>query len=736
MLTPYNLAKIGKFLIYVTLFIPFAVIPFMLFEFVFAKNLLFYFLSTIILFLGLIYLYKNKHNIDFKVSGIFLFVAAFIAMRVISGIFGVDPHNSFFGSQIRMDGNLGYLMLFGWFFALFLFFNKKDWIKFFKLSTEISIAVLIFAIVQAFFSQEIYTLGGKGDMPFWGHRITGSFGNSILLAGYFLPHIFISLYLFVEEKIKKYKYFWGFSAFALVMGVLFTQTRGAIISLAVSVVFTVAVLLIFLIKNKKEFFKKAALFGLPGIVLLFFVIINTDLFGRLIDFSFTSGTVATRLILWKIGFLGFLDKWILGWGPENFSYIFSKFYEPQLLNFSFYETWADKPHNQLIEIAATQGILGIFCFFGIIITAFIYLCRLLKKNKALIFLAGAIIAYLVHNFFAFDEIASRLIFFAILAYIAFLSFKNSERNYKISASVLKFFVFFILIIELFSLKSIGIKTLKASFYAQEININIINNKYIKVKRAFKNLKDIETPYENGNWEALADFVLKANAMGTMPKTTMVDIIPIMLTGLEGVVEDSNENFSYNYRLGQMYNLAGGYIDKKYFNNAIESLDKAKNVSPERQVSDLLLAHIYYSQKNIEKGIELLEDMINKNPDIVEPYWFLGILFDASGEHDKAYAYMTTATQNGYHPDKINEKLLYISVLNRFGDFYKMEPVYEDIIEKDKENPRWWANIATVYFENEKYEKAREAARQAMFLDSRYADEAEDFIRKIEKEIGN
>ncbi|MBU1179709.1 tetratricopeptide repeat protein, partial [Patescibacteria group bacterium] len=499
-------------------------------------------------------------------------------------------------------------------------------------------------------------------------------------------------------------------------------------------------LLFYLVSNKKKIsFKKIAIFGAPLLVLVGFVVVNTDLISRLTNFSLTSGTIATRLLLWKIGIQAFFDKWLFGWGPENFTYAFSKFYNPRLLKFSFYETWADKPHNQLIEIATTTGIFGLITFLGIILFSLYALWRLFIKDRTQLFpyllIGGAIISYFIHIFFAFDTLELRMILFMVLGYIIFLT--SRAFNVKgLSFSLIRGFILIVLITAVVSLNIIGIKTIYASYCADEARNSIIDNKYMDIKASFNKLKDIETPYKNGNWEVLADRLLESNAVGRMPKSVMVEILPTIITGLEEAAKEQEENFSYHYRLGQMYHLAGDYIDKKYFDKSVEALEQAKKISPKRQVSDLLLAQIYYSKRDTEKGIKLLEDLIKETPNVAEPYWYLGILYDAGGEYDKSYAYMTTAAEKGYSPKSINEEFLYVTVLGRFNDYYKMAPVYESIIEKDKTNPRWWANIAVVYLELEKYEKARDATRQAMFLDPKFGDEGEGFLRKIdEKEKG-
>src|SRR5207237_349338 len=58
-----------------------------------------------------------------------------------------------------------------------------------------------------------------------------------------------------------------------------------------------------------------------------------------------------RFPAWQVGFKAFLQKPWLGWGPENYSIGFDKYYN----NFSG-DAWWDRAHNIPLEIATTAGL--------------------------------------------------------------------------------------------------------------------------------------------------------------------------------------------------------------------------------------------------------------------------------------------------------------------------------------------------------------------------------------------
>lgn len=742
MLNPHKIEKWGRGFIYISLFIPLLIIPFTAWEYVFVRNLIFYCLSAVLVLFSLLYLYKNKHNISFFATRLFWIILLFVTVKILSGIFGMEPKNSFFGSEFRMDGNLGYVMLFGWLLAVLLFLDGQErWRKAFKISAIAALVTAVFAVIQAFFPAEWGAFAGKGETPFLNHRLIGSLGNPIFLAGYLLPHVFLCLYLFLDEKNKKCGYFWIAAALFLAVIILLTQTRGAIISLAVTFFILAATATVYFLKNNKKMLRKAALFGLPFLAVSG-ILIRLLAWDRIMSVFMVAGTAVTRFIFWKIGLLGFADRWLFGWGPENFSYAFSKFYDPMLLKYSFYETWADKPHNQLIELLSTTGILGFAAFAAIIFFALRALWRLATTESfnnirtsflPYLCIGGALISYLGHIFFAFDTLEPRLAVFMILGFIIFSEGRHFYQGKKTSIASLKRISIILFLVSVYSLAIIGSGTFRAAYYTNRAHNSIIDNQYSDAVLYFNKLKNIKTPYANNNWEFLSDSVLKADAIGRLPQIVRQEILPIVISGLEKAARGSADNFSYHFRLGQMYNLAGTHLNSQYLDKSIAELMKARQISPKRQVTDLTLAQVYYAKRDVASGIKTLEDLVGANEDVSpEPYWYLGIFYDAAGQYDKSYAYMSAAVERGRGFISQDERILYVTVLGRQEDYKRMAPVYEEILKYDGQNPRWWANVAAVYLELKEYDKARNATRQAIFLAPAFGDEGGDFLKKIDK----
>ena len=732
----YKLEKIARGIIYILAFFPFIIVPYTLWPFVFVANLIFYCLVAILLGLMLVVLYKNRQNIFFKKNGLVFIILGFIGIMAISSFFSVDAENSFFGFQPRMGGLLAYLAYFGWLISIIFFLdNKEKWIFFIKLMVISAFSVTMVSVFYDLMSDGISFFPKEGEKVFFLNRFSGILGNSIFLAGYLLPHIFLSIFLFIKEKTTKNRILWLVACFVFILGIFLTQTRGSIISLAIATLFLGIFFIYEAFKDKQKIFSRLAIvFGLL-VGFAGYMALNNSLLLRLSKFSLHSDTIVTRLITWKIAIEAFFSKWLFGWGPENFSYAFSKFYNPTLLKFSFYETWMDKPHNQFLEVFATTGVIGGILYICIFLYALFLLYKLGRKNIEdnwiFIVLGAAIIAYAGHIFFAFETNELRLVMCSIFGFIIFYYNEYFLSQNKFSVGLFKKIVTPLFLIIIISLVLIGFRTVRASYHTSQASDAIKSNNYNNTIKHIKELGKLDGYYQFANWEYLSDIIIKADAGGRIPVVVMREILPVAIDGLEKANDKHPDNFSYSYRLAQMYNFMGIYVDSGYVDKALIQAEKAEAISPDRQVAGILLGQIYYQKRDIDKGIEILTKMVEKNPEIMEPYWFLSILYDAKGEYEKSYAFMSTAVDNGRALKSIDDAILYVTVLGRYNDYIRMAPVYEKIISEDKENPRWWANAAVVYLEIGEYEKARQYARQAIFLDPKFGDEGENFLKQVD-----
>lgn len=186
------------------------------------------------------------------------------------------------------------------------------------------------------------------------------------LGAYSILIIFIVIMLLISTKNLKYKIFYGICSILLLINIMFSQSRNALIALIIGV-FIIAIL------YDKRFIILSLVF--PAI---FFIIpaIRSRVF-QIFDMSQNS----SRFNIWDISISMIKDHPILGIGYENFSINYPKYIanNPNLLIGDDYLPL--HPHNIFLKMQTELGILGSILFIIFIIITVITLYKLIKSTK-------------------------------------------------------------------------------------------------------------------------------------------------------------------------------------------------------------------------------------------------------------------------------------------------------------------------------------------------------------------
>ena len=384
MLNERNLAKILKFLIYASAFVPLVIFSQFMSPFHFGKVIVFRSLVEMMLVFYLLLVWRNrsywlKWN---KITwAFFIFTAAFSLTSFTS----INVYQSFWGTLERMGG----LWTFWHYFVFYIILvsvirNRNDWLRLLKLTVLIGIL------------SALYGFGQKTDMKFFiggGNRarIFGTIGNTALFAGYQLLVLFLSLSLLLRGKSNTIneKLIYGFGFVLTFIAVLMTAVRGSLLAMGIGLILFFILYSVFF-RSKQG---RKVVFALVASVLFFvsFALIfnntpfvkNSRYLTRLTDFSLNSYTVQTRFWAWQAGFNGWNDSVrtiVLGWGPENFNIPFSKYFNPKFYEGPGSETLFDRAHNMFVEILVTMGLLGLATYLGLFVAVFLGSKKAIKKH--------------------------------------------------------------------------------------------------------------------------------------------------------------------------------------------------------------------------------------------------------------------------------------------------------------------------------------------------------------------
>lgn len=352
-------------------------------------------------------------------------ILLFLASQIISTIFSIDPHTSFWGYYSRFNGGLLSIMVYVFlYYALVsnFFVNKEDAKSFAKKILGISVAagigVALWGIPSHFGFDPTCMIFGRGlNVACWTEafdptaRIFSTLGQPNWLGAYLSILLPIALAFFINislpikniaDKFRNWKLVVSVLAvLAFYICILWTMSQSSFIGLWAAI-FTFVGLLKLVAFKKNKFslqkflkLKSLRLLGLFIIIFLFLTFLLGNPFPRfqnimlqrILDSAKSDQSVITktnpqeqgpaleynitgsgeiRLIVWRGAIDIFKSSPLIGSGVETFAFAYYK-YRPVEHNLtSEWDYLYNKAHNEYLNYLATTGILGLGTYLSFI----------------------------------------------------------------------------------------------------------------------------------------------------------------------------------------------------------------------------------------------------------------------------------------------------------------------------------------------------------------------------------
>jgi len=717
---------------YLALLMPMIFLPWTIYPYIFGKTVFFITILMIALpwYIFLIIRrpeYRPRRTLILYGLGIY-----FLAM-LFATIFSFDPIRSFWSYPERMTGFwalLHYLLFF--FMAAGVFRGWDQWKKLLGFTVGVSIFLSIIAFIQRVSPELVLQTGAR----------TGSFmNNPIFFAAYLIFNIFFTLILLQKSKELWAKVTWGIALAIQVLAFLFAETRGAIIGFALAIF---VYLILFAILHKAKKVKIIA--GILVIVILVsgiaFLFVKDQEWlrsvpgvNRFYGISFSGGTVETRLIAWDAAWKGFSEKPVLGWGPENYFYTFNKYYNPKSLEYSFYETWFDHAHNQILDQMNNTGIIGTIAYLALFVLTILYLVRLYRRGKMDLYIfTGSIailIGYFVQNLFIFDQPNVLIMFYLSLAWWqAFVPHSSEGRSWLKSSGVA---ITALVVIALISWTTLYLFTFRPAFASTWVRDGVINAQKGDIKAMAESFEaGLRIPNQYPDMIPL--YYGRETVQLARAQATPIEGIEELYDRTSSLLIDISELHPaniYNYYLLALIYTEWGRTDSSYYDKALEYIDKALEYSPERQQLGYVKGNILLQMGRGEEAVEYYKEIVEYNDNVTESWWNLGVAYSRLGDYENAIAAFERSVEIGRHPVSLAELAALIDVYNKLGNVEKIIEMYTLGIEKfDPTNAFLYAGLARAYFEVGEYDLAELHALTALELDPSIAADTEKFLQMI------
>ena len=394
-----------KSFLYLALLAPLILTPSLYFPFITGKALFFRLaVELALLAFGFYLALGGRVNWQKIRHPVVIALSLFALVSAITGLTGVNPQNSWWSDFERGEGVWQIIHYWLFFLLTVLVFNTKvEWQRLLGASILVSFIVSLYGLAQHLNLSGII-LSGSG-------RISGTLGNPSYLAAYLLFHMIFAGYLLYNELNKPVKNRWWVLLLVLILLTeLFdyyqTGTKAALIALFVGLS---AGFITFWRKSLAVFFAS-----------VFCIVLILITLGFSLAPVYLYGALKSRFWTWGSALAGFIEKPWLGWGVENFPYVFDKYYNPQHYGL---ESWFDRAHNIFLDYLVAGGLPLLTAYLAIFVFYYLSLVKL-PKNFFWVVFAVLPIIYLIQGQALFEVLAIYLAFFLFLAFFV---------NYTVSA---------------------------------------------------------------------------------------------------------------------------------------------------------------------------------------------------------------------------------------------------------------------------------------------------------------
>ena len=389
-------------------------------------------------------------------------LGVYVLIALLATVFSVSITRSLWSTYERMQG---WVDLAHWAtFVVILVSTHRTWAHWRALlNFNLGVAIVIGLLgLTQFFDIRVF------EYLQYRNRLDITLGNPTYVGGYMLVSFFIASAFLAESLLDRsasetrgravirrrrrraqrsgglsaippenlWRAFWV-AAIALTLVMVFLSgTRSAAVALAAGVlVFGVG----YSLWGGSQWLRRTAIgttavIAALALVVLIFILVRAgtdveriDLPGTMIERLLNTGvrdrSVEGRIIAAQIGWEAFLDRPLLGWGPENYTVGYDRHVVPEV--FAKGATSFDQAHNKLIEELTTKGLLGLLGYLALWVSMAVVFIRkarhLSPGQQAFAFLIGAaLIGYFTQNLFLFDTPGTVIHLYMLVGFVIFL----------------------------------------------------------------------------------------------------------------------------------------------------------------------------------------------------------------------------------------------------------------------------------------------------------------------------
>lgn len=580
----------------------------------------------------------------------------------------------------------------------FLYFAVVNWIK--KEKDLISVVVFILIVCSALSVHGLfYYLKEKTSV------ITSTFGNQNFFSAYLI--LLLPLIILIVIYNWRRKNFLFASLMFILTGIIvflvrIMDSQGAFLGIGASLLFLIVLFRRQIFKPKVRVLFFSGLFAL----LLLGTVLSVPKLPQIkayINSEIESGTIGIRLKIWQGSLRMIKERPLTGWGTGTFYLVYPNFRIPEYFLNPHSVNATRHAHNELLEITAETGIVGVGFFLWLLAT---------------IFSRG------VKTFYRNSLNLVNIIHAGLLAGIVALFTQNlTGVNFRFSASSIYFYLF------------LGLISVGCNFYQTKEEGNFFKKKFPKKK-------------------ALGWFILPiAILLGVIYTETTISLVRSSIHLKSGITFRNSKMWEeaiaeYNkaihwdhYNLKAYYRLAYAYAEINKPNEALTVYLQLKELAPDYADIHYNLGSLYLRSGRWEDAKEELQRAVEQNPYGPKTHCNLGAVYMRLGESDNAIAEYKHAISVHDEKKRINPKLAdFGGGYMGLGDIYYSQKQWEEasqnykkVVQSGKKNAKIFVKLGNCYLKMQDFQSAKKIYKEALNKDSSLI-QIKELINQLDKII--
>lgn len=563
---------------------------------------------------------------------------AFLVIQLISLLFSIDLHASWYGYYSRWNGGLLSLISYSFLYWAFVAnVEKKEAQLVLKFLVWGSIPISIWATMEHFgFSPSCLITRGTFGVDCWVQdvqtRVFATLGQPNWLAAYLLALIWLPIAFAgkIKAKISSLQLMYWL-AFILILAVLlFTRSRSGILAFAVSsgVYWGIQAF-----KEKGKLLKDITAFAACGLILATLIPnpVSDLIFKKAAPVSAgpaleTGGTESgsIRKIVWTGAiriWQGSTKNFLIGTGPETFAESYYQYRPIEHNQTSEWELLYNKAHNEFLNFLSTTGLLGLASYLILLVVMIKVLGKDLTDTTKLALLAGWI-SIPITNFWGFSVVIVQLEMFLLPAIAIALS-KSEEKSQPSSSSGQTYAILITAAVALWLMWLTGRYWMADIDYAKGQNAikgfqvtsegTYLLSAYQNYTKAFS-LNSGE-PAISSELSVAAAYL--ANSLRETDATSAAQLAQIAVAASDKAIATSPHHPNY-YKSRARTMILLSDLDHRYLQLAAEAMIKAGDISPTDPRIPFNLGVIYNYMEATPSAIEEFQKSLDLKPDFGDP----------------------------------------------------------------------------------------------------------------------